>query len=280
MVDLTGQWALVTGAGRGIGRAATLAFARRGLDVIGVARTRSDLETLHAEVTALGRRFEPVLLDLSEVDAVERLLQTIAPRRDHITVIDCNATIMAFGPFAEIPWEVQERIIRLNILVPFRLVHELLPSLLRHKQSWIFFMSSQATMQPVPWMATYGAAKACIQYQGLALNGELRRRGIHVVTVIPAHTDTTAFETTGIPQDIKKRFGAGQSAQAIAERMATAIRDRPPRIVTNVPGYPLLRAGLGLLPISWLLHFAGKMFSIFETRAYYPKTDREHSRQQ
>lgn len=272
MENLTGQAALITGAGRGIGRAAALAFARRGLDIIGVARTASDLASLGTELRALGRRLDPVVLDLSTPTAASELLQIIEPWRERITVLDCNATIMAFGPFADIPWDVHERIVRLNVLVPLQLLLGLLPSLRSHRHSWVFFMSSQGAMQPVPWMATQGAVKACIQYQSLALDTELRRAGVHAVTVIPAHSDTTAFQTAGIPGPIKQMFGRGKSAQDIADRMAAALREKPPLFVTNVPAYSLLRAGLGLMPLSWQLFLAGQMFSSFQAQAFYPKT--------
>ena len=96
-IDLTGKVAVVTGAGKGIGRAICLELAQAGADVFGVSRTPSDLESLVEEVRALGVRFDACVADLSSVAAAENVAQQAAAFGD-VDILVNNAGVARTAP--------------------------------------------------------------------------------------------------------------------------------------------------------------------------------------
>ncbi len=277
MEDLKGSWAVVTGAGRGIGRSIALKLAGQGISVIGVARTESDLTSLEKAILELGAHFIKIRLDLSKPDSAELLSQKISELNldNPIRVLCLNAAINATGPFDQIPIEAHEHLVNLNVMFPMKLIHLMLPALKKSKSSYIVAVSSQGALLPNPWMASYAASKSFLHHLSLALSYEFKRYGIHVITAIPSHTETSAFEGIGIPSDIKQRFPHGRPPEEIAEAIIKGLRKPSSPIVTNVKGLFFLRAFIGLAPISFVIRSSGRMFSALSNKSFFAKALRQ-----
>ena len=271
MEELRGHWALVTGAGRGIGRSVALALARRGIGVIGVARTENDLQSLKKDVEKLGAHFRPFCLDLSMPDSAEKLFGLLGAGIQDLRIICLNAATNAAGPFEQIPMEVQERLIFLNVIFPMKFVHLMIPSLKTNGDSFVVSMSSQGALFPTPWMATYSASKAFLHSMSLALAGEFKNTRIHFITVIPAHTETSVVDSLELSSEVKHKLPTGRPPEEIAELIARSLRPKPPVMITNVKALFFSRGFAGLAPFSMVIRLAGRMFSMFNAKAYYPK---------
>jgi 3-oxoacyl-[acyl-carrier protein] reductase len=187
-VEVRDASALVTGAGRGIGRAIALALAREGASVTAVSRTAADLDSLVGEIEALGARGLAFAGDLRDAsvcrDAVEAALQ----RFGGLQVLVNNAGIGAFVDVADTSDEEWDAIVGTNLTAVFRLTRAALPHLAR-RGGHVIMISSLAGANANPGMAAYAASKAALDQLARCLLLEVRQRGIKVATIAPGSVD-------------------------------------------------------------------------------------------
>jgi hypothetical protein len=180
---------LVTGASSGIGEALARDLARRGSDLVLVARSADKLKALADELSKAHRiKASVIAADLTAPGATARVVeQTKAIGR--IDVLVNNAGFATFGPFAEnnIDEEIEE--VRLNVEALTDLTKRLLPDILAAKGK-ILNLGSTASFQPGPKMAVYYATKAYVLSFSEALWYELRPRGVTVTCLCPGPTRT------------------------------------------------------------------------------------------
>jgi len=187
-------YALVSGASSGIGECFARALARRGHNLVLVARTKSKLEALAEGLsTQHSVSAEPIDIDLSVAGAAERLLQILQQRRLDIDLLVNNAGFGARGRFWELPLARQAQMIRLNVGALVELTHLLLPPMVARRRGAIINISSTAGFQPVPYTSAYAASKAFVASFSEGLAQELRGSGIVVVTLCPGGTRTNFF---------------------------------------------------------------------------------------
>ncbi|MCB9914717.1 MAG: SDR family oxidoreductase [Planctomycetes bacterium] len=184
---------LVTGAGRGIGRAVALRFAREGAALALAARTRSELEAVAREVAAAGGRAHVVELDQADPASVARGVTAAVAALGGLDVLVNNAGVFAVAPFAELDLATWERLLRVNLTGPFLVTQAALPALLGSR-GVIVGISSMAGLQGYPGSTGYCATKYGLRGLDDALREELREAGVRVVTVYPGGTDTTIFD--------------------------------------------------------------------------------------
>ena len=120
MVDLQGKVALITGAGRRVGRAISLALAQAGADTLLHVHT-SSAETIQGEISQLGRRAWIVRADLSQPDAVSRLACEAQETAGRIDILVNNAAVFFSTPVSTLRWADWERTLRTNLSAPFLL---------------------------------------------------------------------------------------------------------------------------------------------------------------
>jgi 3-oxoacyl-[acyl-carrier protein] reductase len=231
-VELQGASALVTGAGRGIGRAISLALARAGAVVTGVSRTRGELDALVDEIRASGGRAVAHAADLQEKGAPERALAAAA-EQGRLRILVNNAAVGAFTPVAETTDDQWERIFSTNLSAVFRLTRAALPQL-TDGGGHVVMISSLAGQNPGPGMAAYGASKAALDYFAHCLMMEVRQQGVSVTTVAPGSVATSFPERTG-------HAGAGWmlTADDVARAVLDVLRARDGALLSRVDMRPL-----------------------------------------
>ena len=167
-----GPWALVTGASSGIGEQFARQLARRGLNVLLVARRRERLAALAGELTRRrGPQAEVIAVDLGEATAVDQVLAAVADR--DIGLVVSNAGFGLKGAFGSASRATLESMFNVNARTPLLLLHELLPRLRARTKAGIILTGSQEGEAPFPWSAAYAATKAFVHSLGLDLYGEL-----------------------------------------------------------------------------------------------------------
>ncbi len=189
---------LVTGGGRGIGRAIALRFAREGAQVVVAARTSREIETVAGEIDAAGGRGLAVPMDVTDLAAVEEgLHRTLEATGGALDVLVNNAGVFGVHPFPELSPATWYRTIATNLTGPFHVTLLALRGLERSARAHVFNVSSIAGLQAFPGNVAYCASKFGLRGFSDALRLDLASRGIRVSTVYPSATDTKIFE--GVP---------------------------------------------------------------------------------
>jgi len=181
--------ALVTGAGRGIGRAIALALAREGARVTAVARSASDLDSLVAEIETVGGRGIAFAGDLRSPSASAGAVAAAVERFGGLQVLVNNAGVGAFGNVAETTDEEWDTVLGTNLTAVFRLTRAALPHL-AHRGGHVLMVSSLAGKNPIAGMAAYCASKAAVDQFAACLMLEVRQKGVKVTTIAPGSVDT------------------------------------------------------------------------------------------
>jgi len=184
-----GASALVTGAGRGIGRAVALALGREGAAVTLVARTRSEIEGAAGEIAGLGGRAHAFAADLRDRAACDAAVSEALRVHGGLAILVNNAGVGGASPFAETTDEDWERIIGLNLTAVFRVTRAALPHLTR-AGGHVFMISSLAGQNPIPNLSAYCASKAALDHLAACLMLEVRQSGVKVTTIAPGSVDT------------------------------------------------------------------------------------------
>jgi NAD(P)-dependent dehydrogenase (short-subunit alcohol dehydrogenase family) len=248
ILDLTGSTSIVTGASRGFGRAAAVALAARGADVVAVARDEAALEDLQRE---LGRSLTPVVADVADDALARRLVATYQPR---ILVLNAGATPHA-GTLSEQTWESFSVNWDVDVRHVFGFVREALIAPLE-PGSTVISMSSGAARQGSPMSGGYAGSKATIKFISSYAGAESERRslGLRFVALLPKLTPVTGLGSTfvdayaefaGIDRDTyRKQLGPpltlAQFADAVADLVTTPQR--------STAAYALTTDGLTEIP--------------------------------
>jgi len=191
---------LVTGGGRGIGRAIALRFAREGAHVAVAARTRREIETVAGEVERAGGRGLAIEMDVTDQASVERGVgAALEATGGVLDVLVNNAGVFAIHPFAELSPATWYRMLATNLNGPFHVTWFSLRGLELSRRGHVFNVSSIAGRQAFPGNVAYCTTKHGLRGFGDALRLDLASRNIRVSTVYPSATDTTIFD--GVPGD-------------------------------------------------------------------------------
>ncbi|MES2055087.1 MAG: SDR family oxidoreductase [Pseudomonadota bacterium] len=190
--------AVVTGASTGIGAIYADRLARRGYDLIVVARSRDRLDTLAARITSeTGRSVEVITADLGDkagLARVEDLLRTDAS----ITLLVNNAGVGAAATLLDADIDKMEEMIRLNVTALTRLTYAVAPGLVARGGGTIVNIASIVAIGPEILNGVYGGSKAFVLALSQSLHHELGDKGIRVQAVLPGATATDFWDVAGI----------------------------------------------------------------------------------
>ncbi len=180
------RYAMITGASRGLGLALAEALARRGRNLILVARQRDALEAVATELT---QRFGVEVLfracDLSEPLRLSGLLMELEESSRHIDLLINCAGLRSYGHFLAQDWMQEQDLIEVNILALARLCHVIGNAMAVQGGGQILNVASLAAFQPGPWMSSYAASKAYVLSFSEGLREELRQSGVKVSVLCP-----------------------------------------------------------------------------------------------
>ena len=189
--------ALITGASAGIGAVYADRLARRGHDLVLVARDRQRLEALATRLSEeTGRRVEVVAADLSDkadLARVEQLLRADA----RIRVLVNNAGIAMIGDLADADPDRLERMILVNVLAPSRLTLAAIPGFVARGGGAVINISSVLALAPERFHGAYSGTKAYLLNLSLRLHAEVASKGVRVQVVLPGATRTAIWEKAG-----------------------------------------------------------------------------------
>jgi len=189
--ELDHEIALVTGAGRGIGRATALRLARAGCDVALVARTESELVAVAAEAALTGVRTLVLVADITDDTQVEAMLQRTSAQLGAITILINNAGVAPpRTPIATSNVAEWNRVLATCLRAPMLITRLLLPDMLAQKRGAIINVASIAARSAPAGEAAYAAAKAGLVAFTRALFEEVRDSGIKAVALCPGYVDT------------------------------------------------------------------------------------------
>ena len=183
---------LVTGASRGIGRAATLQLAAEGAHIIALARSKLALEELGEEVLASGGEVTLVPLDLTDAEGVDRLGGALIDRFGRLDGLLANAGILGtLGPLSTVGPRSFEQTIEINLTANWRLIRALSPLLQASSAPRIVFVSSSVAHKPRAFWGPYQASKAGLEALALGWADETEALGFKINLFDPGATRTS-----------------------------------------------------------------------------------------
>jgi NADP-dependent 3-hydroxy acid dehydrogenase YdfG len=194
---LSGKVALVTGAGRGIGRAIALAFAAEGAAVALAARSRADLAGVAGEIRERDGRALAVPTDVTQDGAVEALVEQTLADLGRIDVLVTSAGTAAFGAVADSKPADWDTMLALNLRAVMVCCRAVLPAMLRQRTGTIINVGSIASKRALPGSAVYTATKTAIDAFSRVLAEELRPHGVRVGVLVAGAVDTPLWDTLG-----------------------------------------------------------------------------------
>lgn len=228
--DRAGAHVVVTGASSGIGEALARAFLARG-DRVTLAARRVDL--LEALAKQFGSRAFVHAVDLGTPANAAGLLEAARAAHGPIDVLVNNAGIQIVGPTEASDFAAGVALLELNVHTPLRLTTLVLPEMIARKQGTIVDVASMAAIAPTPGMFFYNASKGALAAASEGLRGEVKRHGVHVVTVYPGPVKSameSAAREKYVASGAVDKTPTG-TPERLAKLVIAAIDRRRPRVV-------------------------------------------------
>ena len=232
MQTITGKVALITGAGRGIGRATAIAFAQEGIHVGLVGRTLENLQQVAEELKQYDVKVAIATANVADLDSITAAVESIRGELGAIDILVNNAGIAKFGSFMDLTPEEWTNIIDVNVKGVYYTTRAVLPEMIERNTGDIINISSTAGQKGAPITSAYSASKAAVIGLSESLMLEVRKKNIRVTTLTPSTVATEmAVElnlTDGNPENVMQ-------AEDLAELMVAQLKLHP-RVVLKHAG--------------------------------------------
>ena len=185
------NYAIITGASKGIGKAIAMELAKRNNNVLLIARSEKELQETAAIIKKnYAVETDYLAIDLTHNNAIQSVLDFCMQKSYTINILVNNAGYGLSGAFDKYSLEEHNNMMQLNMHVPLALTYKLLPQLKLQKQAYIMNVASGASYQAVPGLNVYAATKAFILSFSRGLSYELKETSVHVIAVSPGATET------------------------------------------------------------------------------------------
>lgn len=246
-----GPWALVAGASDGVGAAMAEELARRGVDVVLLARRRTVLDEVAAGIRErTGAQTRTLAIDLAEPGASARVIEATADL-DIGFLAYCAGADPNFEPFLTSPVTNAESLVQRNCVVPIQLCHHYAQPMAARGHGGIVIFGSGAGFAGGPNMVAYGASKAFDMVFAEALWAELHEQGVDVLGLILGKTDTPAL------RNLEFRRGVLASEDSIPPD-ATSVEAVVAKAFENLSNGPTCLAGPEIEAVAQLMASVGR----------------------
>ncbi|MFB7642015.1 3-ketoacyl-ACP reductase [Peribacillus butanolivorans] len=232
MQTIAGKVALITGAGRGIGRATAIAFAKEGIHVGLIGRTLKNLQQVAEELKQYDVKVAYACANVADLDSITSAVESIRCKLGAIDILVNNAGISKFGNFMDLTPEEWTNIIDVNVKGVYYTTRAVLPEMIERNTGDIINISSTAGQKGAPITSAYSASKAAVIGLSESLMLEVRKKNIRVTTLTPSTVATDmAVElnlTDGNPENVMQ-------AEDLADLMVAQLKLHP-RVVLKHAG--------------------------------------------
>ena len=239
--DLSGAAVLVTGASRGLGRALSVAFAREGARVAGLARTASDLDETAArvaEASGAPSRFLALEADLTDGDATRAAFERLDAEFGRLDVLVNNAGLGRFGEVTDLSMDDWDAQIDVNLTGLFRATRLAVPRMLDGGEGLakghVVNIASVAGLVGNPKISAYNATKFGVRGFSEAIMKELRPQGVRVTCVYPGSIDTPFFDAAGVDMN-----PGAMSPESVAASVLHAVQAPAGTLVSEIVLRPM-----------------------------------------
>ena len=188
--QLEGQVALVTGAGRGIGRAIARALGADGAHVVVAARSGTEIDRVAREIVAAGGQATALPLDIAREEQVSAVFTQIREKMGRLDVLVNNAGIGRFGPLVEFASEDLKQVAAVNLFGTFWCCQQAMRMMIPQRSGYIINISSVVGFKGYPNQAAYTATKHAIMGLTKSLAVEAQPHGVRVSAILPGGVDT------------------------------------------------------------------------------------------
>ena len=227
--DLSGRWALVTGAASGIGRATALALACRGADLVICDIDEAGLDTVRGEIEALGRAVLARAVDVADREQMRAFAETVHAEIPAVDVLVNNAGVAVTATFVDTTLEDWDWILGTNLVGVIHGCHFFVPRMIERGQGGhVVNISSTAGYFALGTMSAYSATKFAVRGMSEVMHGELAVHGIGVTAVCPGIIDTPIVGT------MRMRGGDEEESRRRAVQVFTRRAYSPERLAEGI----------------------------------------------
>ncbi|WP_166239842.1 3-ketoacyl-ACP reductase [Paenibacillus turpanensis] len=232
-MQFTNKTAIITGAGKGIGKAAAQALAKQGVRLGLLARSASDLEALQHELKQnYGVDVFYAAADVSKPEEVKPASAQLIEQLGVVDILINNAGIATFGTVLDMDPAEWERIIQVNLMGTYYVTRAVLPAMLERKQGDIINVASTAGERGFATGSAYCASKFAVMGLTEALFHEVRKSNIRVTALTPSTVNTELAAKAGLPIGEEDRM---MQPEDVAQLIVSALM-LPPRVVMKTAG--------------------------------------------
>lgn len=216
-LPLQDKRAIVTGAGRGIGRSIALALAHAGADVTVTARTSTELDSLVAEIQALGRKGYAVACDVTDGEQVQHMARTCLEAMGGLDILVNNAGNAGSHKFLNHPDDLWQRMIAVNLTSVYAVTKAFVPTLVEQRWGRIINIASISSRVGGRYIAAYTAAKHGVLGLTRALATEFVSYNITVNAICPGYVDTPMTDASVSNISARTSMSQAQARETLAK---------------------------------------------------------------
>lgn len=221
MINLKNKNALITGAGKGIGKAVAIALAKEGVNIVLIARTQADIDDVAQEINTYDVKTLALTADVADINSVNLAIEKAIASFQTIDILINNAGIAAFGKFLELEPSEWERIIQVNLMGVYYVTRAILPNMIERQTGDIINISSTAGLNGNALTSAYSASKFALLGLTDSLMQEMRKHNIRVTALTPSTVATDMAKelnlTDGNPEKVMQ-------AEDIAELLIAQLK--------------------------------------------------------
>ncbi|MVP01969.1 3-ketoacyl-ACP reductase [Paenibacillus lutrae] len=232
-MQLTNKTAIITGAGKGIGKAAAIALAKEGVHLGLLARSTADLEALQQELsTTYGVKVHFASADISKSSEVNQAIQSLTDELGQVDILINNAGIAQFGTLLDMEQDEWERIIQVNLMGTYYVTRAVLPAMVKQNSGSIINVASTAGERGFATGSAYCASKFGVMGLTESVLQEVRKSNIRVTALTPSTVNTDLATNAGLKIGDEDRM---MQPEDVAELILATLK-LPPRVFVKAAG--------------------------------------------